>query len=30
LFGRKNETDSVQLCNYFLDEVKTREFLANS
>ncbi|MGH8809132.1 MAG: glutaredoxin family protein, partial [Noviherbaspirillum sp.] len=30
LFGRKDEANSVQLCNYFLDEVKTRGFLTNS
>jgi thiol-disulfide isomerase/thioredoxin len=28
LFGKKGNSDSVQLCNYFLDEAKTREFLA--
>lgn len=28
LFGRKNEAESVQLCHYFLDEGKTRAFLA--
>lgn len=28
LFGRKGEADAIQLCHYFLDEAKTREFLA--
>lgn len=28
LFGRKGEGESVQLCHYFLDEQKTRAFLA--
>lgn len=28
LFGRKDEADAIQLCHYFLDEAKTREFLA--
>jgi thiol-disulfide isomerase/thioredoxin len=28
LFGKKGSAESVQLCNYFLDETKTREFLA--
>jgi hypothetical protein len=28
LVGRKNNADAVQLCHYFLDEAKTREFLA--
>lgn len=27
LFGKKDDAESVQLCNYFLDEAKTREFL---
>ncbi len=30
LFGRKNDAASVQLCNYFLDESKTRAFLASA
>lgn len=30
LFGRKGEAESVQLCHYFLDEAKTRAFLANA
>lgn len=30
LFGRRGNANSVQICNYFLDEAKTREFLANS
>lgn len=30
LFGRKGESHAVQLCNYFLDEAKTREFLVNA
>lgn len=29
LFGRKNDAESVQLCHYFLDEAKTRSFLAS-
>lgn len=28
LFGRKDDGDSVRLCHYFLDEEKTKEFLA--
>lgn len=28
LFGRKGEADAIQLCHYFLDEAKIREFLA--
>lgn len=28
LFGQKRNADAVQLCHYFLDESKTREFLA--
>lgn len=28
LFGQKNNADAVRLCHYFLDEAKTREFLA--
>lgn len=28
LFGQKCNADAVQLCHYFLDETKTREFLA--
>lgn len=27
LFGKKSNADSVQLCNYFLDEAKVRAFL---
>jgi hypothetical protein len=27
LFGRKGDADAVQLCHYFLDEARTREFL---
>ena len=27
LLGQKDEGGAVQLCNYFLDEVKVREFL---
>lgn len=27
LFGQKNGAETVQLCNYFLDEVKVRKFL---
>lgn len=30
LFARRNDANSVQLCNYFLDDAKTRGFLANS
>lgn len=30
LFGQKNEGDSIQLCHYFLDEAKTRAFLASA
>lgn len=30
LFGRKGDGDSVQLCHYFLDEVRVREFLEHS
>ncbi|HYD62436.1 MAG TPA: glutaredoxin family protein [Noviherbaspirillum sp.] len=28
LFGKKGSADSVQLCNYFLNDMKVREFLA--
>jgi hypothetical protein len=28
LFGQRNGRESVQLCHYFLDEVKVRTFLA--
>ena len=28
LFGRKGDGEAIQLCHYFLDEVKVREFLA--
>lgn len=28
LFGQKSNADAVQLCHYFLDEAKTREFLS--
>lgn len=28
LFGQKGDKESVQLCNYFLDEAKVRTFLA--
>ncbi len=27
LLGRKNNTEPVQLCHYFLDEIKVRAFL---
>jgi hypothetical protein len=27
LFGRKNDGESVQICNYFLDDVKVKAFL---
>lgn len=30
LFGRKGDGESVQLCHYFLDEQKTRAFLAGT
>lgn len=30
LFGQRNGAESIQLCHYFLDEGKTRTFLANS
>ncbi|HJV72892.1 MAG TPA: glutaredoxin family protein [Noviherbaspirillum sp.] len=30
LFGQKNEGESIQLCHYFLDEAKTRNFLASA
>ncbi|KIF82665.1 glutaredoxin family protein [Noviherbaspirillum autotrophicum] len=30
LFGQKKGANSVQLCNYFLDEGKVRGFLAQS
>ncbi|HJV87035.1 MAG TPA: glutaredoxin family protein [Noviherbaspirillum sp.] len=30
LFGRKGNAESVQICNYFLDEGKTRAFLASA
>lgn len=30
LFGRRGEADAIQLCHYFLDEAKTREFLAGA
>lgn len=30
LFGRKNDESAVELCNYFLNEAKTREFLINA
>jgi len=28
LFGRRGDADAIELCHYFLDEPKTREFLA--
>jgi thiol-disulfide isomerase/thioredoxin len=28
LFGKRGSADSVQLCNYFLDDMKVRQFLA--
>lgn len=28
LFGQKKDAGAVQLCNYFLDEGKVRQFLA--
>ena len=30
LFGRKNDESAVELCNYFLNEAKTCEFLSNA
>lgn len=30
LFGRNNDESAVELCNYFLNETKTREFLSNA
>lgn len=30
LYGQRGEAESVQICHYFLDEAKTRAFLANS
>ena len=30
LFGRKSGAGAVKLCHYFLDEAKTREFLATA
>lgn len=30
LFGQKKDASAVQLCNYFLDEGKVRQFLAQS
>lgn len=30
LFGRKGDADAVQLCNYFLDEPKVRDFLVSA
>lgn len=30
LFGQKDGANAVQLCNYFLDEVKVREFLGQN
>jgi len=29
LFGQRHGAASIQLCHYFLDETKTRAFLAN-
>lgn len=29
LFGQKDGAETVQLCNYFLDEAKVREFLSH-
>jgi thiol-disulfide isomerase/thioredoxin len=29
LFGQRDGAESVQICHYFLDEGKTRAFLAN-
>lgn len=30
LFGRHGDGDSVELCHYFLDEPRVREFLSRS
>lgn len=30
LFGRLGDADAVQLCNYFLDESKVRNFLGSA
>lgn len=30
LFARKGDGEAVQLCHYFLDEVKVREFLGSA
>ena len=30
LYARRNNGDSVQLCHYFLDEAKVRNFALNS
>lgn len=30
LFGQKDGAGAMQLCNYFLDEVKVREFLTQA
>lgn len=30
LFGQRDGAESVQICHYFLDEGKTRAYLANS
>lgn len=30
LFGQKDGAGAVQLCNYFLDEIKVREYLTRS
>lgn len=30
LFGRLDDADAVQLCNYFLDESKVRNFLGSA
>jgi len=30
LFGQKGSSDSVQLCHYFLDETKVREYLVST
>lgn len=30
LFGRKDNASSVELCNFFLNEARTREFLSSA
>lgn len=30
LFARKDDASAVELCNYFLNEARTREFLSDT